>query len=264
MTDWSTTICRANGINIHFTRTGGNKPPLILLHGLIASGACWTTVARALESEYDVIMPDARGHGMSSAPNDGYRYEDHANDLEGFIQALALPPPILIGHSMGGMTAALVAYRQQSPLSALILAEPTFLSLEMQQEVYDSDVREQHRRLLNQSEDEILAQARIKHPHRSLDTLKLITKARHQTSISAFQVLKPPNPEYKQLVRAINVPTLLVLGDSGVISPAVAKEMQNLNPRLRVEKMAGVGHGLHYDSPEQFITTLQSFLCSLL
>ena len=69
MTDWSTAICETNGINIHYTRTGGNKPPFILLHGLMTNGLCWTGLAQALEKEYDVIMPDARGHGRSSVPD---------------------------------------------------------------------------------------------------------------------------------------------------------------------------------------------------
>lgn len=68
MSNWITGICQVNGINIHYLRTGGDKPPGVLLHGLMTSGVCWTPVARALESNYDVIMPDARGHGNSSAP----------------------------------------------------------------------------------------------------------------------------------------------------------------------------------------------------
>jgi pimeloyl-ACP methyl ester carboxylesterase len=51
---------RTIGINIHYLRTGGPKPPLVLLHGLTGSGACWIPLARALEGEYDVVMPDAR------------------------------------------------------------------------------------------------------------------------------------------------------------------------------------------------------------
>lgn len=102
MTHWSSAVCEINGINIHYTRTGGHKPPVIMLHGLMANGICWTSLARVLEKEYDVIMPDARGHGNSSVPDFGYRYEDHANDVAGLINALKLPPPILLGHSMGG------------------------------------------------------------------------------------------------------------------------------------------------------------------
>lgn len=263
MTNWSTAICETNRIVMHYTRTGGNKPPLILLHGLIANGACWTPVAHALAEEYDVIMPDARGHGKSSAPDDGYRYEDHVSDVEGLIEALELSPPIVIGHSMGGMTAALLAYRKRRLLRGLVLADPTFLTPEVQREVYESDVAKQHRQLLKKSPNEILAEARTRQPHRSLDILTLIARARHQTSISAFQVLTPPNPEYKQLICAIDVPSLLVVGDTGVVSPAVAKELQSLNPSFHVEKIAGVGHGLHYDQPEQFVTIVKFFLRSI-
>src|SRR5215470_11601170 len=105
MTNWMTGVCEANGIDIHYLRTGGAKPSLVLLHGLSGSGACWTPLARALEDEFDVVMPDARGHGQSSAPLHGYRYEDHARDVVGLIHALRLSAPVLLGHSMGGLTA---------------------------------------------------------------------------------------------------------------------------------------------------------------
>jgi len=60
MTGWSTSYCEVNNIIIHYTRTGGNKPPLILLHGLMTSGLCWIDLVTALEKDYDIIMPDAR------------------------------------------------------------------------------------------------------------------------------------------------------------------------------------------------------------
>jgi N-formylmaleamate deformylase len=90
---------------------------------------------------------------------------------------------------------------------------------------------------------------------------KFITKSgRYQTSMSAFQVLKPPNPEYKQLVSTIDVPSLLVIGNTGVVSLFVAEELRSLNPRLHIEKIAEVGHGLHYDRPERFVIIVKSFL----
>ncbi len=264
MTGWSTAICETNRVNIHYTRTGGDKPPLILLHGLTASGACWTALTHALEGEYDVIMPDARGHGKSSAPDYGYQYEDLANDVVGLIKALRLPPPILIGHSMGGMTAAVVASRNPKLLRGIILADPTFLSPKVQREIRDSDVADQHRRILNISLDQVVAEARIRHPDRSSDTLELIAGARLQTSMSAFDVLTPPNPEYMQLVSAIDVPSLLVIGDTAsVVSPAVAAELQRLNPRFLVEQIREAGHGVHYDQPERFAVVVKSFLRSI-
>ena len=69
MTKWMTGVCETNGIIIHNLRTGRAKPPLVLLHGLTGSGACWIPLARAL----------------------------------------GLAAPVLLGHSMGGMTAVVVA-----------------------------------------------------------------------------------------------------------------------------------------------------------
>ena len=245
MTYWNTAVCETNGINIYYTRTGGNKPPLIMLHGLMTNGVCWTGLARVLEKEYDVIMPDARGHGNSSVPDFGYRYEDHANDVAGLINALRLPPPILLGHSMGGTTAAVVASRKPNLLRGLVLADPTFLSPKVQREVRDSDVADQHRRMLNMSLDEVVADARDRHPNRSGETYELFARARLQTSMAAFDVLTPPNPDYKLLVSIIDIPSLLVYGDKGVVSSAVAEELQHLNPRLQVERIREAGHSVH-------------------
>lgn len=81
-------------------------------------------MARAFEGEYDVVMADARGHGKSSAPLNGYRYEDHASDVVGIIRGLGLGAPILLGHSMGGMTAAVVASQFTRIISGVIPGGP--------------------------------------------------------------------------------------------------------------------------------------------
>lgn len=263
MTNWTSAVCEANGIDIHYLRTSGSKSPLVLLHGLSGSGGCWSPLARALEAEFDVVMPDARGHGNSSIPLHGYRYEDHARDVVGLIQGLGLTAPVLLGHSMGGMTAALVASQISAALRGVVLADPTFLSPERQREVYESDAVEQHRRLLSLDRDEVLAQARVRHAHRSPEIVELVTEARMKTPIPAFDVLTPPNPEYHRLVSAIDVPILLIIADNGVVSLETARELQNLNPRLCVEQIQDAGHGLQYDQPERFEVVVRSFLRSL-
>lgn len=264
MTSWITGGCEANGINIQYMRTGGSKPPLVLLHGLTMSGACWSPLARALEDECDVVMPDARGHGNSSTPLHGYRYEDYASDVVGLIQELGLATPVLLGHSMGGMTAALLASQVGTAIRGVILADPTFLSPQRQREVYESDVVEQHRRLLSLDKEEVLAQARVRHPHRRPEFVALVAEARMRARIGTFDVLMPPNPEYRRVVSAIHVPILLVIADNGVVSLETARELQNLNPRLRVEQIQDASHGLQYDQPERFETAVRPFLRSVI
>ena len=102
---WTDAYATVDGLQIHYIRTGhGHKPPLVLLHGFSDNGLCWLPVARELEAQYDVIMPDARGHGLSARvqPN---KPIDNAADAAGLITALGLQQPIVGGHSMGGLTA---------------------------------------------------------------------------------------------------------------------------------------------------------------
>ena len=262
---WQQATCKVNGINVHYLRTGGDKPPVVLLHGLMTSGACWTPLARALEENYDVVMPDARGHGNSSVPADGYYYDNLATDVLSLIELLGLATPVLIGHSMGGMTAAVVANRNPKRIRGLILADPCFLTPQRQHEVHKSDVAAQHQRNLNRSKEDFLAELKFRHSHRSHELIELLVQARFQTSMHAFQVLTPPNPDYVQLIMALDIPSLLVIGDvDPVVSPSVASELARLNQRLEVAQIAEAGHGIIYDQPERFSAHVKSFLHSLI
>jgi pimeloyl-ACP methyl ester carboxylesterase len=209
-------------------------------------------------------MPDARGHGESSKPLSGYRYSDHASDVVGLIRGLGLTAPVLLGHSMGGMTAAMVASECALGIRGVILADPTFLSPQRQREVHGSDVIGQHRRLLHSDKNEVVAQLRVRHPDRSSELIEFLAEARLQTQIDAFDVLTPPNPEYHRLVSTIDVPVLLVIGgNGGVVSLETARELLVLNPRLRLEQIQDAGHGLPYDRPDRFAALVRSFLRSL-
>jgi N-formylmaleamate deformylase len=260
---WTTGTCEVNGINIHYLRTGGNKPSVVLLHGLMTSGACWTPVARELEVDYDVIMPDARGHGNSSAADKGYCYDNLATDVLSLIEVLGLVNPVVIGHSMGGMTAAVVASRNPKRLRSVVLADPPFLTLQRQKEVYESDVTDQHRRVLNRSREDFLAETRVRHSHRSSELIELFVQARFQTCIHAFEVLKPPNPDYRQLIDAINIPSLLVIGGAGgIISPALAAELVRLNQCLEIVQIVETSHAIPFDQPKRFSAVVKAFLHS--
>jgi pimeloyl-ACP methyl ester carboxylesterase len=222
-------------------------------------------LARALEEDFDVVMPDARGHGRSSAPDGGYRYEDLAADVVGFIDALGLTAPILLGHSMGGMTAAVVAARNPARLRALVLADPTFLTPQRQREVYESDVADQHRRALRQSKEDLLADLRARYARRSGELVEHIAQARSQTSLRAFDVLTPPNPDYAELIDSLAIPTLLLVGDVGsVVSHDLAAELAKRNRHLQVAQIAHAGHGIPYDQPERFADVVETFLRSMM
>jgi N-formylmaleamate deformylase len=62
MSKWVDGYVTSNNIKIHYYRTGGDKPQVVINHGAGDDGLCWTRVVMELEKDYDVIMPDARGH----------------------------------------------------------------------------------------------------------------------------------------------------------------------------------------------------------
>lgn len=252
-----------NGMRIFYLRTGGDKPPAVLLHGLMGNGAGWTPVARLLAAELDVIMPDARGHGRSSAPGSGNTYLDLADDVAGLVQNLGLSRPVLIGHSMGGMTAALTATRIGHLLRGLVLVDPTFLSPARQREVYESDVADQHRTAVSLGKTALLEAALTRHPRRSPELTALQVEARLNTSLAAFDILRPPNPPYRELVSDLHVRTLLVIGDNPVVTPDMAAELGGLNSRLSIDQIDDAGHGLPFDQPERLAQSVLAFVREL-
>jgi pimeloyl-ACP methyl ester carboxylesterase len=85
---WTHTDLFVNGVRLHYYRTGhGDKPPLVLVHGFSDNGLCWTPTARDLEADYDVIMPDMRGHGLSERVQLSDTVDMDA-DLAGLIRTL--------------------------------------------------------------------------------------------------------------------------------------------------------------------------------
>jgi len=120
---WTEGTAASNGIGIHYTRTGGDGPPLVIAHGVFDDGPCRTPLARDLEGDYDVVTVDARGHGRSDAPETGYDVENRVADLVGVVEALGPERPILLGHSMGGDTVAATAPRHPDLPRAVVMED---------------------------------------------------------------------------------------------------------------------------------------------
>lgn len=88
--------------------TPGERPPVVLLHGLFGSSTNWHGIARRLQGEYHLIVPDLRNHGHSPhAVASGY--EAMAEDLLELLEGLGPGPASLVGHSMGGKVALWLA-----------------------------------------------------------------------------------------------------------------------------------------------------------
>ncbi len=125
-TQWFEGDLLTNGIRIHYYRTGGAKPQVVLCHGYSDNAMCWKPLARELQADYDVIMVDARCHGKSEAPRDGNSTSAMADDLAGLIRALGLDRPVLAGHSMGAGYVFEAAARYPELMRGIVLEDPVW------------------------------------------------------------------------------------------------------------------------------------------
>jgi pimeloyl-ACP methyl ester carboxylesterase len=94
----------------------------VLLHALGESAADWTAVAAELAADRHVYALDLRGHGDSDRTND-YSFESMRDDVCGFMDALGLGKVDLVGHSLGGIVAYLVAAHRRDLVGRLVLEE---------------------------------------------------------------------------------------------------------------------------------------------
>ena len=104
---------------------GQGEPALVFLHYWGGSSRTWDLVIDRLKTDFHCVAYDQRGWGDSDRPETGYSLEDLAKDAESLIRTLELDRYILIGHSMGGKVAQLLASKRPPGLEALILVAPS-------------------------------------------------------------------------------------------------------------------------------------------
>lgn len=102
---------------------GGTGTPVMLLHGLAGHATEWNQTASWLTKNHRVMAPDLRGHGQSDRhPYDSSRTA-HVEDVAAWIQHFSLGPVTLVGQSLGGHTAFLLAARHPHLVRKLVVAE---------------------------------------------------------------------------------------------------------------------------------------------
>jgi 3-oxoadipate enol-lactonase len=106
-------------------RTGDGGRPLVALHALALSGRVWDPMAAALAGSRRVFAPDARGHGGSDWDGGPFSIADLADDVAAIIETVADEPVDVVGLSMGGSTAILLAQRHPDLVARLVLADTT-------------------------------------------------------------------------------------------------------------------------------------------
>jgi N-formylmaleamate deformylase len=264
---WTQGELAVNQAHLHYYRTGsGDLPALVLMHGFSDDGLCWMQTALDLEAQYDILMPDARGHGYSERVKPGEQV-DLAADLAGLITALCMEKPIIAGHSMGAMIASQVGARFPTLARAIILEDPPWFHrppVDPQVvKTQGNSIDDFARSLAHKTAEALMDECRSEHPTWPEVVVQTWCGAKKRLDQNFLATRSMQLADWPEIAKAITCPTLVFTAEpdlGGIVTPAVAQEIRALNPRITLVHIPGVGHHIRFGDYTSYMQIFRSFL----
>jgi pimeloyl-ACP methyl ester carboxylesterase len=267
-----------NSLNLHYVEWGtSGQPSIVLLHGFQSNAHTWDTFSQAMANTYHVLALDQRGHGDTDwAPDGDYTPDAFIRDIVGFIDALNVVPTILVGHSMGGRHAAMVAADYPDKVTQVVIVDtpaempPAILDMMAQQPASDTPSEPE---TFASFEDVIRSgiaqypltpEAELRHAnyhnlYRGADgkwrwrwDLTLLERRRLNRSLQL---------DLYSYLQRVQCPTLLVRGQqSPLLTPDIAQKMVQHLPHGRLVEIPDAAHTVNADKAEAFNALTADFL----
>ena len=247
-----------NGARLYYEVFGEPEPghaPLLLIHGATSTGRNdWAGVSERLGAAgYHVLVPDCRGHGRSENPRLTYAFSEHAADMAALVRALGFDRAHVIGHSNGGNVALVVLMEHPAVVhTAVLQAANAYVSADLVEKepgVFDPD------RVAHEApawRDEMIALHGPTHgPDYWRDLLRLTVQA----------IISGPNYTAADLTR-VQRPVLVIQGQNDTVN-APARHAEFIAEHIPAAERwlaAGVGHTVHQERPDDWLTRVLDFL----
>ena len=252
------------GSRIAYTRAGSG-PPLVLLHGAPCDSRTWQWMLSDLSKDYTVLAWDAPGFGESSDIDDSWRAKQFADALAGFIAALGLQRPHVVGHSFGTMVAlSLFQHHPAVPASLVLVGGYAGWAGSLPPD----EVARRLRMFLAMAE---LGDAFDPKSYPGLFSelipadrdVALATMMRENIRPATVRAAGHIGAEtdLRPLLPTVNVPTLVLHGGADARSPlANAEALHAAIPTSQLVVLPKLGHACVVEDPEACVAELRRFL----
>jgi pimeloyl-ACP methyl ester carboxylesterase len=236
-----------NGTQIYF-EVHGSSEPLILLHGFSGSSQDLTTVAAEWRAEFQLIVPDLRGHGRSGILSKPFRHQEAAQDMLALLDHLKVSTCKGLGMSCGGNVLLHMATMQPERIKAMVLVSAT------------SYFPAQARPIMRQYPDSLPEQQweflRRSHPGGDAQIQALLASTRAFADSHDDLSFTPPH------LSTIRARTLIVQGDRDPLYPVdMSVEMAKAIPQSSLWIVPNSGHGpVIGERWPEFLRTAGAFL----
>ncbi len=231
---------------------GSGKPPLLLLHGFPLDHTIWNAQVQDLQTRCQIITPDLRGHGKSTAPDGVYSMDLIARDVLSLLDRIGVYKAIWVGHSMGGY-AVMAAYR---------LAPERFAGIGFVASNHKADSEEGKAKRYETAEKVAQQGAvaavnpKLFHPNASPDSpaaqeAKQIMLNTPPAGIIGTLHAMATRPDSTETLKSIRVPAL-VIGGAGdqLFKPEIPQEMARLIPGAKLVMAEKSGHMPMMEQPD--------------
>jgi 3-oxoadipate enol-lactonase len=251
-------------LEIHAEEVGEGSPTLVFIHYWGGSRRTWSEVIARLSNRFRSIAVDLRGWGKSARHTDDYSLFTQADDVEGVIKALNVKDFVLVGHSMGGKIAQILAGRRPDGLRAVVLvapAPPTPL------QVSDAQKRTM---LASYTMPEGIGDALKVISHRPLTIAQRLQVT--EDSLGGAETAKVAWVSQGMLLdiskqaASITVPVCVIAGSEDQVEKEdfLRKVLLPLLPHARFKTIEGVGHLSPLEGPDDVAKVISDFLADQL
>ena len=238
---------------------GPDTTPLLIAHGLFGSARNWGVIAKRLSAVRPVVTVDMRNHG-SSPWYDTHSYADLANDLADVIDR----PMDVLGHSMGGKAAMVLALQNPDKVKRLIVADIAPVAYtHSQMDPIDAMRRVDLSSITSRAEAKAqLGDLEPGVPDFLLQSLDLKSK-KWRLNLDVLTAEMDKIIGFPDITGQFDNPTLFLSGaNSDYVKRADRDQIKTLFPAAKFAKIPGAGHWLHAEKPREFEAAVAAFLAT--
>ncbi len=242
--------------------SGPDAPPLIIAHGLYGSARNWGVIAKRLSDERQVIAVDMRNHG-NSGWTESHSYPDMASDLSEVIDAYGGTADVL-GHSMGGKAAMVLALTRPGQVRRLIVADiapVAYSHSQLPQIAKMKAVDLSVVRKRSDAADQLAAQG-VEPALQSFFTQSLdLSEGRWLLNLDVLAAEMPHIMGFPEISGRFEDPVFFLTGaDSDYVTAEDRPAIRARFPAARFARLKNAGHWLHADKPREFEAAVRAFL----
>ena len=261
------TVRASDGIDLHYDVLGrAHREPLLMIQGLGADMSGWAFQRVAFAGSYRTIAIDNRGAGRSDKPVGPYSLEQMADDAIAVLDKVGVERAHVMGASMGGAIAQILAVKHPDRVSSLVLACTACRHHPWRRELLESwaDVAEHQgmRQLARVAMRFLVGPRSFRRFGPALGLMGPLALAAPGYAFAAqVRAILATDDALRLALPFIDVPTLVVVGNQDILTPrGDSEELAELIPGAELVVIAGAAHGLMVEHASTFNRVVLDFL----